>query len=352
MVYVMTERMKVIFFLSHFFLSLMLVGPSFAAEVDHYTVDYRLVPDATDYLNNLANTYLLEALDKANEEGESCHRRRDENRLYRHLRHYFANHQRGVMGKDLISDENLPRHITPLAESVYQDWKMTDGFLLGRPSARRSPLALGPMFRIGEFVVGTDKIEHLFGMGHVYFRMYYRRGRTLTQALKRGVKSEKSILGGNRAATGVFAYADLSANFNGMRFWNHMLLQNEDVLGPEYNRGPYIICGDNGKWEQGPEQIDFRSYVDISMDESVNCSKFASGRALKKFRERVSHIRQEGTHSPHHCFGESERSKQYLEQMLEKYSVTPPGERRRARPISHWILNLEGHGKVSYLNEF
>jgi hypothetical protein len=175
-------------------------------------------------------------------------------------------------------------------------------------------------------------------MGFQYFDRHYLRGHSLKRVLKRGIFFEKTILGGNVLATGVFAYADLAANFNGMRFWNHMLQKRDDVLGSEHNIGPYISCTD-GKWEQVKE-IDFTAYLDSSSDESINCSKFATKKGLKKYEQYL-------TNNNMACPIRTE----LLEDLKIKYNVETHGD-SKSRPLSHWILNLDGNGKVSYLNEF
>ena len=45
--------------------------------------------------------------------------------------------------------------------------------------------------------------------------------------------------------TGVMSYGDLAANFNGMRFWNHILGKRKDILNQDL--GPYVKCKDR-KW--------------------------------------------------------------------------------------------------------
>lgn len=57
-----------------------------------------------------------------------------------------------------------------------------------------------------------------------------------------GAKIELIVLGGNRFQTGVFSYGDLSAEFNGMRFWNHMLQLRDDILGSEQNLAPILFA--------------------------------------------------------------------------------------------------------------
>jgi len=306
---------------------------AYSAEVDQYTIKNKSLEDALESLNDRANTYIQRAIIRANFQGSNC----NEAVLYRELKDYFANHSKGQMGRDLLFDDTIPKTVIPLKESVYRKWSVWNGYLLGRKKAKDSPLALGPIMRVGHYEVGTDKFEHIFGMGNDYFERYYNKKKSLLSILKHGVFLEKTALGGNIFATGVFSYGDLAANFNGMRFWNHMLQKQDDILGPKHNEGPYISCSDS-KWIQ-VKDLDFSNYMDVSLDESINCSKFATKKALRKFKQAIGD-REASCLSPNSHYDE-----------LDKYDVVIPGDKQR-RKISHFIINRRGHQKVSYFNEF
>lgn len=293
-----------------------------AAETDHYTNRYKELPEMLEIINSKANFYLEEALTKT----EGC----DEENLYDVLKTYFANHSKGKMLIDLLLSEPIESNSIPLRKSVYGDWKIWDGFLLGSNKYENSPLALAPIMKVGELRVGTDKLEHMFGMGFIYFNSHYLKGKKLVNVLKNGIMREKIFLGGNAFATGVFSYGDLSGNFNGMRFWNHMLQKRDDVLGKEYNIGPYVKC-DAGKWVT-VRKIDFSKYLDHSMDESINCSKFANRDGLKKFQTAIKNLDPSYT-----C----PMNVELRDQMITKY-----------KEISHWIINEDTNGVVSKFNEF
>lgn len=311
-----------------------------AAEVDHYSKSYEEITEVGTIVNARANTYLQKALTDLNRKS-GC----NEEELYTELKKYFANHTKGQLAKDLLHDKDIPRTVISLDNSVYGEWSVWNGFLLGRKKARTSPLALGPIIKINGHVIGTDKIEHMFGMGFIYFKKHYLNGQPLTKVLKNGIFKEKTALGGNIVATGVFSYADLSANFNGMRFWNHILQKNDDILGAQFNLGPYVTCANN-QWVQEKE-IDFSQYIDESMDESVNCSKFASKSGLKKFTQAVETANKSRSIDQQACDSENKS----LKSMSQKYDIVIESDSKK-RPISHWIINSKGHGKVSYFNEF
>ena len=301
-------------------LILITLNQAYGAEVDQFTTRHLELKNSTDIVNNEANRHVEESLKILEKSG--C----DENLLYEELKKGFANHKNGKLTIHMLHEKEFPRHQIALSESVYADWNRFDGYLLGRPAAAASPLALGPLVNIDGIRVGTDKFEHIFGRGFQYFKRFHLKQRSLKSVMKYGIRGEKTIFGGNILATGVFSYADLAANFNGMRFWNHMLQLRPDILGD--NHGPYISCQDNQFVQV--KKIDFRHYIDESMDESINCSKFARKKSAKKFLKRVEAL-------GYSCPMDPDK----LEMMKEKY-----GE------FSKWIINDEGVEDVSYFNEF
>jgi len=315
-------------------LALFLAPNTHAAEADNFTARTRDVADISSPVNILANGYLRSSVDAANAVG-AC----DEDALYAELQKYFANHSKGELAKTLLFGHQIPVTVIPIKESIYREWTVFDGYLVGRKKAAASPLALSPVVRIGDQIVGVDKFEHMFGMGWIYFNRHYREGKTLASVMKNGIFREKTVLGGNVLATGVFSYADLSANFNGMRFWNHVLQKQDDVLGKGENLGPYVRC-ENRKWEVNPTKpLDFRNYMDASLDESVNCSKFARKAAVEKVRRSLVRLSFADAKGHAVCPVEPEK----LEEMKKKYA---PGD------VAHLILNTEGIETVKYLSEF
>ena len=333
---------------------------AYSAETDHYTVPESEVVDITAELNEYSNAAVAEILAKINaqggcgegareiyrdEDGNSYgYSKNDEERLYEGLGEIFEIHGKSRLVDDLLAGK-MPRTVIPLKESVYGEWSVSNGYLLGRTGAGESPLALAPLIKVGGLVIGTDKLEHMFGLGYDYFKRHYMKGMSLKKVLKIGVAAEKTYLGGNILATGVFTYADLSANFNGMRFWNHMLQKEDDLLGKEHNYGPYIVC-EGGKWKQNPARpIDLSRYVDKTFQENLNCSKFASQGGVDKFNASLARLRAK--HGDSRSFS-CPTSKSELEEAAAKYMVSM----KDGGTIDHWIINREGNAAVSYFNEF
>jgi hypothetical protein len=318
--------------MNKFYLCLFLISNAlFAAESDNFTARKLNLIDVASDVNLLANDYLKQAITKINAEG-NCDEAKAEDKLYEELQKYFANHSNGELVKTILNTNKVEKNNLALKESVYGRWEKHNGFLLGKASAASSPLALSPLIQIGDQPIGVDKLEHMFGMGFSYFTKFYGEGVSIKEVLKLGILMERTILGGNFLATGVFSYGDLSANFNGMRFWNHMLLKKDDILGKEYNLGPYIKCV-GSKWQANEEStIDFRNYIEASMDESINCSKFANISGQRRFTAAIKKL---GFSCP------VDPAK--LLELKEKY---------KAQNIEHFILNYEGTATSSYFNEF
>lgn len=291
-----------------------------AAEVDQFTRKDQVMIDASEIVNRKANEVVKSTL----KDLKGC----NETELYKALRKQFGNHIKGKFTKFVIEDSSVPRLKIPIDESIYKDWTSFTGFILGNPLYRKSGIALSDLVQVGDVQIGTDKFEHLFGRGYKYFSDHYLKNKSIEKTLKYGVNQEKFILGGLFIETGVFSYADLSANFNGMRFWNHFLLKEDDILGANFNLGPYVVC-ENNQWKQNA-LIDFRNYFDLSMDESVNCSKFS----VKK-------------------------SVEIINRELKKLNLSCPADatifsdfEQKYGSFAKYILNKSGNGKVKYKSEY
>jgi hypothetical protein len=128
--------------------------------------------------------------------------------------------------------------------------------------------------------------------------------------------------------TGVKAYGDLSANFNGMRFWNHVLQNYDDVLGKEYNIGPYVVCQGN-KWVQIKE-MDWADYIDDSFDEGLNCSGFPNKKMRGLVQNRLAILERE-TGIKHTCPMDQEK----IDSVIPKYGI-----------FAKDLINAKGHSTL------
>lgn len=295
-----------------------------AAETDGFTNRYAPLADSSLLINERANKYVERALNDLKMRQSGC----DERAFYKELRKYFANHLSGALVKAILNDDAIPKRPVILANSVYKDWSAWDGLGLGVTFISRKGITVSPVLNFNNELIGADKFEHFFGQGFAYFTTNYLKNHGAIKAIKGGIAREKFFLGGSKIGNGIFSYGDLAANFNGMRFWNHILQKHDDILGSDHNIGPYVQC-DNDQWIQ-VKKIDFADYIDASMDESINCSKFPSLSTVRKFKGEVKALGMTCPLEPHK-----------LQEMIVKYG-----------PISKWIINPVGNGVIHYFKEF
>ena len=258
---------------------LLLSTATFGAEVDSFTNRYKPIADSVDLINGKTNELFSEAIDEVNEKSKKgC----DEKKLYKYLRKRFRNHYTGMLSPWIIKTDKIERIVTPVTNSIYQDFKWYQAIVpggiarvFGDPSAA--------LIKVNGVMLGTDKFEHFMGSGFLYYRKNYLKGKGIKEAMKIGWSAETGYMGA--VTTGVMAYGDLAANFNGMRFWNHVLLKYNDILGEQYNQGPYVKCEEN-QWKQ-VAKVDWRNYIDHAFDEGVNCSKIHTEKMTDQVLARI-----------------------------------------------------------------
>lgn len=265
-------------------------------------------------MNRIANKYLDLALSKTSH----C----EEKDLYKKMRKYFKNHLSGEVTNAILESDDVDKRYFHLKDSIYRDFKWWNSFVLV-VVGRLYKEAHGAVLNYNGHLIGSDKFEHLFGRGFLYFKRHHLKGKKLKKVLKYGRWQEKWTLGSK--TTGVFSYADQAANFNGMRFWNHLLQKRRDHLGSNF--GPLIVCKNN-KFTK-IKDLDFRPFIDDSMDEGLNCSKFLSSKQARRVIGRIKDLERDGL--SYACPIKPENSTILTEKY--GYKLTP------------FLFNFEGHSK-------
>jgi hypothetical protein len=109
---------------------------------------------------------------------------------------------------------------------------------------------LSPTVKLYGVEFGTDKIDHMFQQGYIYYRIYkdtLRGGHTADEAQKQSVKwgqmTERTYYG--LLVSGVYSNADLAANFAGLRFYQG-LSQPLEING---KTRPAVLALHDGRWE-------------------------------------------------------------------------------------------------------
>lgn len=259
-------------------LAIALPGP--AAEIDSVTGRRHALGDASRPLDRRIDRALRVGVERANETGSPC----DEAELYARVREAIASpfigHQ---LAEELNDAEELDTRHVRLAESIYRDLSLIDAISVHLKG-------LSALVRVGDHVVGVDKLGHFFVEGWRYFDIAYLRGEGIDAALDWGEKTERTYFG--LYTTGIYSYADLAANFEGMRFWLRLVGREPDPLrsGYFFNR-PYVSCGRRlfsrePHWKVN-RRVRLRTWVSGAWDEGINCSRYASAEIASRVARRV-----------------------------------------------------------------
>ncbi|MBU2038615.1 MAG: hypothetical protein KKH95_05695 [Gammaproteobacteria bacterium] len=262
--------LRFVFFVSSVFSVLSLQ----AAEVDQFSGHSAvLLSDAAPLLEAEVNRRLQLAVTMANRPVTKPPQLRsrpalqypacEEERLYDALSWELA---RPVIGQlETFAEEHpqISRRRVAFRDSVYRNfiWQQSPSLVLSERVAA--------VIRVGDVEIGSDKLGHFFTEGYSYFEVTDRLQDSVEEGMLFGEWSESLYFGAQ--TTGVFSFADLAANLNGLRFWNRILAQHPDPLsGREVT--PYIRC-EQQRWRL-VDTFHFSGYIDTAWNESVNCSAF------------------------------------------------------------------------------
>jgi hypothetical protein len=127
--------------------------------------------------------------------------------------------------------------------------------------------------------LGVDKLDHIVRTGYSYFEHYQKqrqRGASLLDAeiaaIEKGITQEKTYFG--YWVSGVFSYADLEANYQGLRLHQNFCSGSQ----------AYLQRRNNNTWRFN-RLIDLKYYVNPWFDESYNNSAYLQRRFKSVYPE-------------------------------------------------------------------
>ncbi|MBT8119703.1 MAG: hypothetical protein KJN89_08300 [Gammaproteobacteria bacterium] len=313
------------------------------AEIDSVTPRKIELDDSAEAINSIitqriqegitnANTYreYIEEIDDYLEIDYEC----DEDVLYSELRKSIFQSYTvswGLRGyaldlqlRSLLSGQS---YSLSLNDSIYRDIDYLEGFSLKLKE-------LSDVVNIDGHLVGLDKIGHFFAEGWQYFELTRYQGESVEAALEWGRLQEMGKYG--YVTTGIFSYADLTANLNGWRFWNRILLEEDDPVKSWWANlfeRPYISCEIQviesikkmqlvKAWEQGA-RFDISAYIDGAWDEANNCNSYADPVIENKVVSRIKQI-DAGFLCPlnaEYCMSAREKYGRYAKYILHPYCM-------------------------------
>ena len=286
-----------------------------AAEIDSVTHRNHELRNSMRALNTMLNGFLREGVERANEREKGC----DEKTLYKSLRKAIASPFIGhALAERLNEDEALDSRRVPFEESIYQDLGLFDAISVHLKD-------LSAVIRLDDHLVGVDKLGHFLVEGWKYFEIAYLDDEGIVNALRWGERAERTYFG--LLTTGIYSFADLAVNFEGMRFWLRVLGQQQDPLNGGWlaNRS-YVRC--SRQWWNGERywrlrrRADLRDYLSAAWDEGVNCVRYRDEKLGRLVRRRVEELEAQVGASrtcpidPGACADARERYGPYTEALL------------------------------------
>ncbi|MCZ6640507.1 MAG: hypothetical protein O7F71_02935 [Gammaproteobacteria bacterium] len=283
-----------------------------AKEVDTFSLANESITDVATLLDKEINVHLMAAIEASNRASTVCSKKA----LYGSIRKEFSNHVFDRFNKKLLRSTTFPKTTLKVADSIYSNVGPSAPILWIQVKLGSDLIAI----QYNGIRFGLDKLEHFFGSGYLYFEKRYLEHAPLSEALSFGAKREIGILGGY--TTGVISFADLSANFSGMRFWNHLLNENPDVIGDQAKE-PYVACNDS-RWTL-IRPVTLRNYVDRTWDEAFNCNRYKSIALARSVQSNIEQL--------------SRKFNKALS--CENHEAELASFESKYRSIAPWILNLK-----------
>lgn len=229
-------------------------GVGFAYETDQYSNRLTPLADAAPVLDREVNAAIADIA--AHWTGP-----RDDNRFVMAVFHriggYYWVDQLERWAMDSPEVEKLP---TPRRQSVYRGLPL-------HSTRVAAVFGIGPTFRIGDTLVGSDKLGHFLSQGRKFWQRWQRQ-RDEAGPARQSARIEGGIFGG--VTTGSYSNADLVANYEGYRFYRSLF--EDDVVPGK----PAILRWQDDHWVvQRP--FAWRDHVNAYWDEALNPNAYSPG---------------------------------------------------------------------------
>ena len=259
------------------FILILFSSVSITTEIDSFSIRNTELKDSTIYLNNLMNSYIQESIAEANTWGY-CDNESFINNLHNRIGGFFWT----TFENTISSSSVIPWVTTCLEDSIYQDFSFFYAPALYLAS-------LGPVLRLGNYFIGSDKFGHFISTGYDYYKAYKNNQDSLEHALEFGEYSESGYFG--RQTTGIYSWADLVANYHGFKyFWSKLIGNNSSF---------YIICKNN-KYYQA-RIFDWTTHINAGWDEGINCNSYKNKILEEQVEKRLSLLNLSCPVAPQEC---------------------------------------------------
>jgi len=151
-----------------------IASPTRSAEIDSLTGRTVILADSSDALERRFDEALEAGVLRANQASARC----DENALYRELRRSLATPFIGhVIAESLNEDETLDRRRVRRVDSIYRDLDLLDNVSVHWKD-------LSAVVRVGDVLMGVDKLGHFVVEGWEYFEIAHLDGEGVAAAME------------------------------------------------------------------------------------------------------------------------------------------------------------------------
>jgi hypothetical protein len=232
--------------------ALALAGAAAAYETDQYSNRLAPLGDSAPVLNREVNAAIEDIA--AHWKGP-----RDDGRMVMAVFHriggyFWVDHlERWAMNSPEV--DKLP---TPRRQSMYRGLPL-------RATRVAAMFGIGPTFRLGDVLIGSDKIGHFLSQGRKFWQRWQRNGNE-QRAADTAARVEAGIFGG--ITTGAYSNSDLVANYEGYRFYRS-LFEDGIVAGK-----PAILAWQDGRWRV-QRAFDWNDHVNDYWDEALNPNAYS-----------------------------------------------------------------------------
>lgn len=250
----------------------LLPGRAWADESDNFTCRGRVTRDSLAELDGWVNGRFREALAKANRPGgkpcdAACLSRLLQERIGGSSPKAFTFVPGSHFVKWANAQSDLDRCHLAFTDTIYgahrydQAWRW--------PFLHRI-IFVADSIKLSGQLVGLDKVDHFIREGLAHWKYIDEHGGDIAGSMAHEVGKPGSHMAWTEygvkgmSLTGVFAYADLAAGYNGYRFWQDALALGRP--GSFISRDPAT-----GRYTQR-RTFTFADYVNEAWDESINCS--------------------------------------------------------------------------------
>ena len=247
--------------------------PLFAYETDQFSKRMWPVEDSAEVLDRRVNEVIVAIA--ADWQGKPD-QRRFVKKIYNHLggHHWVDKLERWAMRSNQVD-----RLVVHRRDSIYAGhplWRVRFVGLFG----------VGPSIRVGDTLIGSDKIGHFFSQGRKYYHRWLRTGDE-ARAARWSAFTEKAIFG--QLLTGSYSNADLVANYEGHRFYRSLF---EDNIIPGK---PAILVWRDERW-QVQRPFSWTDHINDLWDEALHPNhydRFLRPRMVQRLKTFCDDFRSE-----------------------------------------------------------